>query len=82
MYNSFFDTKIKEKRRKKQNFLTRTKQITMKTFMHQLPKQARTCATIAPVSAAMSWAFEGYNTPSIQGLDRGSPWGFIEGEKN
>ena len=54
----------------------------MKTFMHQLPKQARQCATIAPVSAAMSWAFEGYNTPSIQGLDRGSPWGFIEGEKN
>ena len=53
----------------------------MKNFNHQLPKQARNCA-IAPVSAAMSWAFEGYNTPSIQGLDRGSARDFIEGEQN
>jgi hypothetical protein len=53
----------------------------MKNFNHQLPKQARTCA-IAPVSAAMSWAFEGYSTPSIRGLnDQGEPGGFIEGEK-
>ena len=53
----------------------------MKTFMHQLPKQARQCATIAPVSAAMSWAFEGYNTPSISicGNDQGLARGFIEG---
>lgn len=49
----------------------------MKQFNHQLPKQARACA-IAPVFAAMSWAFEGYNTPSItrgnddQGLARAS----------
>jgi hypothetical protein len=55
----------------------------MTKFNHQLPKQARQCATIAPVSAAMSWAFEGYNTPSIsirgteQGLDCR---GFIEGD--
>jgi hypothetical protein len=53
----------------------------MKQFNHQLPKHTSTRA-IAPVSA-MSWAFEGYNTPSIcrgnddQGLSRG----FIEGEK-
>lgn len=51
----------------------------MKQFNHQLPKQARTCA-IAPVSA-MSWAFEGYNTPSIRGNDQGLLRGFIEGEK-
>lgn len=50
----------------------------MKQFNHQLPKQANACA-IAPVSA-MSWAFEGYNTPSIRGLnDQGEPGGFIEG---
>ena len=55
----------------------------MKQFNHQLPKQARTCA-IAPVSAAMSWAFEGYNTPSISirgNDDQGLARGFIEGEK-
>lgn len=52
----------------------------MKQFNHQLPKQARTCA-IAPVSAAMSWAFEGYNTPSIRGNDQGLIRGFVEGEK-
>lgn len=53
----------------------------MKQFNHQLPKLARTCA-IAPVSAAMSWVFEGYSTPSIRGLnDQGEPGGFIEGEK-
>lgn len=54
----------------------------MKQFNHQLPKQARTCA-IAPVSA-MSWAFEGYNTPSISfrgNDDQGLARGFIEGEK-
>ena len=52
----------------------------MKQFNHQLPKQARTCA-IAPVPA-MSWAFEGYNTPSIRGNDdQGLARGFIEGEK-
>ena len=52
----------------------------MKQFNHQLPKQARTCA-IAPVSAAMSWSFEGYNTPSItRGNDQGLARGFIEGE--
>jgi len=54
----------------------------MKQFNHQLPKQARTCAT-APVSA-MSWAFEGYNTPSISirgNDDQGLARGFIEGEK-
>ena len=53
----------------------------MKRFNHQLPKQARTCA-IAPVSA-MSWAFEGYNTPSIirGNDDQGLARGFIEGEK-
>lgn len=55
----------------------------MKQFNHQLPKLARTCA-IAPVSAAMSWAFEGYNTPSISTRgndDQGLARGFIEGEK-
>lgn len=53
----------------------------MKQFNHQLPKLARTCA-IAPVSA-MSWAFEGYNTPSISrgNDDQGLARGFIEGEK-
>ena len=56
----------------------------MKQFNHQLPKQAKTCAT-APVSA-MSWAFEGYNTPSISisirgNDDQGLARGFIEGEK-
>ena len=52
----------------------------MKQFIHQLPKQATTCA-IAPVFA-MSWAFEGYNTPSIRGLnDQRVPGGFIEGDK-
>jgi hypothetical protein len=53
----------------------------MKQFNHQLPKQARTCA-IAPVSAAMSWAFEGYSTPSISTRgndDQGLARGFIEG---
>ena len=54
----------------------------MRNFNHQLSKQARVCAMFAPVTAAMSWTFEGYNTPSIQGLDRGSARGFIEGEKN
>ena len=51
----------------------------MNNFNHQLPKQARTCA-IAPVSA-MSWAFEGYNTPSISrgNDDQGLARGFIEG---
>jgi hypothetical protein len=51
----------------------------MKNFNHQLPKQARTCA-IAPVSA-MSWAFEGYSTPSITrgNDDQGLARGFIEG---
>jgi hypothetical protein len=54
----------------------------MKQFNHQLPKQARACA-IAPVFAAMSWAFEGYNTPSITrgNDDQGLARGFIEGEK-
>lgn len=54
----------------------------MKQFNHQLPKQARTSA-IAPVFAAMSWAFEGYNTPSIcrGNDDQGLARGFIEGEK-
>ena len=53
----------------------------MKNFMHQLPKQANACA-IAPVSA-MSWAFEGYNTPSITrgNDDQGLARGFIEGDR-
>jgi len=52
----------------------------MKNFNCQTLKHATTRA-IAPVSA-MSWAFEGYNTPSIRGLnDQGVPGGFIEGEK-
>lgn len=53
----------------------------MKQFNHQLPKHVRTCA-IAPVSA-MSWASEGYSTPSfsIRGNDnQGLARGFIEGE--
>jgi hypothetical protein len=49
----------------------------MKNFNCQTLKHTAARA-IAPVSA-MSWAFEGYNTPSIQGLDRGSARGFIEG---
>lgn len=53
----------------------------MKNFNHQLPKHTRACASIAS-AAVMSWAFEGYNTPSIirgncQGLDAR---GFIEGD--
>jgi hypothetical protein len=53
----------------------------MKQFNHQLPKHTSTRA-IAPVSA-MSWAFEGYNTPSIcrGNDDQGLARGFIEGEK-
>lgn len=52
----------------------------MKNFNCQLPKHTNARA-IAPVFA-MSWAFEGYNTPSIRGLkDQGVPGGFIEGEK-
>lgn len=52
----------------------------MRNFNHQLPKHTQACATIAPVSAAMSWAFEGYNTPSIRGNDdQGLQRGFIEG---
>ena len=54
----------------------------MKNFNHQLPKHTRDCA-IATVSA-MSWAFEGYNTPSIsiRGNDQGleDTRGFIEGD--
>jgi hypothetical protein len=49
----------------------------MKNFNCQTLKHTRAWA-IAPV-APMSTAFEGYNTPSIQGLDRGSARGFIEG---
>jgi len=55
----------------------------MKNFNYQLPKHTQACA-IAPVSAAMSWAFEGYNTPSISSRgndDQGLARGFIEGEK-
>lgn len=53
----------------------------MKQFNHQLPKHTNTRAC-APVSA-MSWAFEGYNTPSISrgNDDQGLARGFIEGEK-
>lgn len=51
----------------------------MINFNHQLPKQERTCA-MASVSFIASWPFEGYNTPSIRGLnDQGQPGGFIEG---
>jgi hypothetical protein len=47
----------------------------MKNFNCQTLKHT-VARAIAPVSA-MSWAFEGYNTPSIQGSDRGSR-GFID----
>jgi len=52
----------------------------MKQFNHQLPKHTNTRAC-APVSA-MSWAFEGYNTPSISrgNDDQELARGFIEGE--
>ena len=54
----------------------------MKNFNHQLPKHTRACASIAS-AAVMSWAFEGYNTPSIsiRGNDQGleDTRGFIEG---
>jgi len=53
----------------------------MKQFNHQLPKHTLACAS-APVSA-MSWAFEGYNTPSISirgNDDQGLARGFIEGD--
>mgnify|MGYP003350573510 CR=1 FL=1 len=49
----------------------------MKNFNCQTLKHERLWS-IAPV-APMSAAFEGYNTPSIQGLDRGQLRGFIEG---
>ena len=52
----------------------------MKNFSHQLPKHARVCATLAPVAVAMSWSFEGSNTPSIRGLnEQGLTRGFIKG---
>jgi len=51
----------------------------MKNFNCQTLKHERNWS-IAPV-APMSAAFEGYNTPSIRGLDQGVPGGFIEGEK-
>ena len=54
----------------------------MKQINRQLPKHSQACA-VAPVSA-MSWAFEGYNTPSISTRgndDQGLARGFIEGEK-
>jgi len=50
----------------------------MKNFNCQSLKHTRAWA-IAPV-APMSAAFEGYNTPSIRGLDQGSTGGFIEGD--
>ena len=52
----------------------------MKQFNCQSLKHTNARA-IAPVFA-MSWAFEGYNTPSIRGNDdQGLTGGFVEGEK-
>jgi len=51
----------------------------MKQFNCQSLKHT-VARAIAPVSA-MSWAFEGYNTPSIRGNDQGLPGGFIEGDR-
>jgi hypothetical protein len=79
MYNSFIDVKNQKNAVKSTFFKPGLNRFTMKNFNCQTLKHERLWS-IAPVSP-MSAAFEGYNTPSIQGLDRGPSRGFIERER-